>query len=373
MSASPGVLRSTVQQHRKNAGLGATELARRARITRQALHNIETGHSGPTTVVALRLAQALKCSVEELFSLTPDAVEARVIGTAQPGCRVRLARVGAGLLALPLQGAAGLGQQADGVVTARRQAQVDVELSGDPELIERTAILMGCDPSLELLAAHTARAAPDLRVLTSPASSGAALAGLAAGEAHLAGIHLWDAGSGESNLPFVRRMGLGQPVHVTALWTWEQGLLTAAGNPRGVQGVADLRGGGLRLINRDPGAGSRLMLDAWLDAAGFSETQRQALPGYQDEADSPLEAARRVQSGEADLAPGPRVVAQALGLHFIPLQTEHFDLIIPEEFLGHPAVQALLATARSDAFLRELATLGGYDAAQVGQLRGTVT
>lgn len=373
MSSSVGSLRSSVQQYRKNAGLAATELARRAGITRQALHNIETGHSAPTTVVALRLAQALMCRVDDLFSLIPGAVEARVIGEAQQGCRVRLARLGPHLLALPLQGAAGLTQRGDGVITAHHGPHAEVELSGDLTLAERTAILIGCDPSLELLAAHAERASPDLRVLTRPASSGAALAELAAGNAHLAGIHLWDAESGESNLPFVRRMELGQPLHVLALWTWEQGLLTAAGNPKGIRGVEDLRGGDLRLINRDPGAGSRLMLDGWLDMAGFSMMERQALSGYHDQADSPLDAARRVQSGAADVTPGPRVAAQALGLHFIPLQTEHFDLIIPEKFLGHPAVQALLATARSDAFLRELAALGGYDTAQVGQLRGIVT
>ncbi|GGO35965.1 substrate-binding domain-containing protein [Deinococcus humi] len=373
MSSVQGALRSSVQEHRKAAGLGAADLARRAGITRQALHNIETGHSVPTTVVALRLAQALGCRVDELFSLTPGTVHAHLIGDAAPGGRVRLARLDHELMAVPLQGAAGLGHRADGMITARREAEVEVELSGDLELAERSVILSGCDPSLELLAAHTAKSAPDLRVITCPASSQAALAGLAAGQAHLAGIHLWDAGSQESNLPFVRQLGLAQSVHVIALWTWEQGLLTAAGNPGGIRGVDELRSGGLRLINRDPGSGSRLMLDAWLDAANFSGAERQALPGYQDEVASPLEAARRIQSGAADLAPGPRVAAQALGLDFVPLQREHFDLIVPEAYQSHPAVRALLHTARSDAFLWELAALGGYDAAQVGQLRGIVT
>lgn len=372
MSYALGVLRSSVQEQRKQAGLGAAELARRAGITRQALHNIETGHSAPTTVVALRLAQALGCRVDELFSLSPGTVQARLTGDAAPGGRVRLARLAHELLAVPLHGAAGLTHQADGMITAQRGAQVDVDLGGDLELAGRSAVLTGCDPSLDLLAAHTGRAAPGTRVITRPTSSQAALASLAAGEAHVAGVHLWDAESQESNLPFVHRLGLNQPVHVIALWTWEQGLLTAAGNPKHVRGVGDLRGGTLRLINRDPGAGSRLMLDAWLDAAGIGGPERQALPGYRDEVDSPLEAARRVQSGAADVAPGPRIAAQALGLHFVPLQREHFDLIVPEAHLNHPAVQALLHTARSPAFLLELAALGGYDAAQVGHLRGIV-
>ncbi|GGL86850.1 hypothetical protein GCM10010840_25940 [Deinococcus aerolatus] len=376
MSFTAGVLHSSVQQRRKDAGLGPTELARRAGITRQALHNIEGGVSAPTTVVALRLAQALGCRVDELFHLTPDTVRARLIGdpaVSPTGQRVQLARLDQDLLAVALQGAPGLGQRADGVVTACHGPHVDVKLSGALELAGRSAVLIGCDPSLDLLAAHTCLAFPDLRVIVRPVSSQAALAGLAAAEAHLAGIHLWDAGTGESNLPFVRNLALGQPVHVIALWTWEQGLLTAAGNPGGIRGVDDLRGGGLRLINRDPGAGSRLMLDAWLDAAHFSAAERQALPGYQDEAASPLDAARRVQSGAADVAPGPRVAAQALGLHFVPLQREHFDLIVPAAHLSHPAVLALLHTARSAAFLLELSALGGYDAAQVGQVRAVVS
>ncbi|MFC6667426.1 helix-turn-helix transcriptional regulator [Deinococcus radiopugnans] len=85
MSYALGVLRSSVQEQRKQAGLGAAELARRAGITRQALHNIETGHSAPTTVVALRLAQALGCRVDELFSLSPGTVQARLTGDAAPG------------------------------------------------------------------------------------------------------------------------------------------------------------------------------------------------------------------------------------------------------------------------------------------------
>ncbi|WP_075833290.1 substrate-binding domain-containing protein [Deinococcus marmoris] len=372
MSVTASVLQSFVQQRRKEAGLGPTELARRAEITRQALHNIEAGTSAPSAVVAFRLAQALSCRVDELFRLPPRTVQARLIGTAPLGSRVQLARVGESLLAFPLQGPIGLTHRADGMIAEREMEQVQVELSGNLDLPARSAVLMGCDPSLDLLAAHTEQTAPDLRVITRPASSGAALTGLAAGNAHLAGIHLWDAESGESNLPFIRRMNFDGPVHVIALWTWEQGLLTAAGNPRGIQGVEDLRGGGLRLINRDPGAGSRLMLDGWLDAANFSMFERQALPGYQDEVDSPMEAARRVQTEAADVAPGPRVAAQALGLHFVPLQREHFDLIVPEEHLNHPAIRALLHTARSPVFLLELAALGGYDAAQVGQTRGIV-
>ena len=377
MASTAGVLQSSVLERRKQAGLGPTELARRAGITRQALHNIEAGASAPTTVVALRLAQALGCGFDELFRLTPDTVQARVVGepplpASQPGQRVQLAQVGEELLAVALQGAAGFAHRADGVVTAGHGTQVDVNLNGDLGLAGRSALLVGCDPSLDLLAAHTTLGFADVRVIVRPASSQAALNALAAGEAHAAGVHLWHAETGTSNVPFVQKLGMGQPLHVIALWTWEQGLLTAAGNPRGIRGVGDLRGGDLRLINRDPGSGSRLMLDTWLSAAGFSAAARQALPGYHDEAASPMDAARRVQAGAADLAPGPRVTAQALGLDFVALQREHFDLIVPEHHLGHPALLALLHTARSSAFQMELGALGGYDAAQVGQVREVV-
>ncbi|WP_216320105.1 substrate-binding domain-containing protein [Deinococcus aestuarii] len=370
MTAAPGTLRSHVKALRERAHLGPSELARRVGISRQALHKIETGVSPPSTLIAFHLARALHCRVDELFTLVPPAVTATLCGTVNGDTRVQLAQVAERVLAFPLTGTPGFRQTADGVAHppggGRMAAgEVPVELLGPPERLPRTAVLVGCDPSLELLSTHVAGHTPEVRVLWSPVSSLAALEALGRGEAHAAAIHLWDAHTSVSNLPFVARLFPGRVMHLLTLWSWEQGLMLPPGNPKGVTGVSDLPG--LQLVNREAGAGSRLLLDAWLGDLGLTLRQRRALPGYGDEVHSPLEAAGRVAAGQADVAPGPRSAAQALGLHFVPVQVERLDLVVPDEHLFHPGLTALIEVAQTSAFRADLALLGGYDPSHAGE------
>ncbi|EYB66576.1 XRE family transcriptional regulator of molybdate metabolism [Deinococcus phoenicis] len=370
MLAPPVTLHTHVRAFRERAHLRPSELARQVGISRQALHKIETGAYLPSTLIAFQLAQVLHCRVDELFTLVPPEVTATLCAPVTGDTRVQLAQVGERLLAFPLTGTPGFRQTADGVVRpiAGEQAEpgeVRAELLGSPDRLPRTAVLVGCDPSLELLSSHAAEHAPEVRVLWHPASSLAALEALSRGEAHAAAIHLWDAETGVSNLPFVERLFPGQVMHLLTLWSWEQGLILPSGNPRGVTGIADLPG--LRLVNREVGAGSRLLLDAWLGREGVTLAERRALPGYGNEVHSHLEAAGRVAAGLADVAPGPRSAAQALGLHFIPVQIERFDLVVPDAHLFHPGITALLAVAQTPAFRSDLALLGGYDPGHAGE------
>ena len=392
-NAAPPV--PSVRARREQLRLRPGELAARAGITRQALHAAETGASVPNTLVALRLARALECRVEDLFRLPEQLVRATVQGGGQglaAGTRVQLAQVSvhsgetAPWLAFPLAGQAGWGQVADGVLLGDAQGYLDtyshlntlgqladVELFSDLTLARRSAVLVGCDPSLGLAATHVARHSPDVRVLWRSASSLEALRALARGEAHAAGIHLWEASTGVSNLGAVERELPGQKAHLYTLWAWEQGLMVARGNPLGMAGPQSLLRPGTRLVNREVGAGSRALLDAWLVNLGVTVAQRQRLKGYQDEAPSHLEAAGRVAAGLADAAPGPRSAAQALGLDFVPVQTERFDLVVPDPHLSHPAVAALIAVARQQPFRAELSSLGGYDPAHAGEFWQSTT
>ncbi len=369
-----------VRARREQLRLRPGELAARTGITRQALHAVETGASVPNTLVALRLARALECRVEDLFRLPEQLVRAVPQGLSAgqglaAGTRVQLAQVSvhsgetAPWLAFPLAGQAGWGQAADGVLLAQTQGQqlADVQLFADLSLARRSAVLVGCDPSLGLAATHVARHSPDVRVLWRSVSSLDALRALARGEAHAAGIHLWEASTGVSNLGAVERELPGQKAHLYTLWAWEQGLMVARGNPLGMVGPQSLLRPGTRLVNRETGAGSRALLDAWLANLGVTVAHRQRLKGYQDEAPSHLEAAGRVAAGLADAAPGPRSAAQALGLDFVPVQTERFDLVVPDPHLTHPAVAALIAVARQQPFRAELSSLGGYDPAHAGE------
>lgn len=353
-----------VRAEREARGMRPSELAARAGLSRQGLHKIETGAQLPGVPLALRLASALGCTVEALFSAEVSTLTAQAVGPLEVGARVQLARVGERLIAYPLHGPEALRHPADGVVEEVRGEQVRLRPCLPPEQLEGRAVVLGCDPLLGLAAGRTGG-----RVLWRPVSSAVALAGLARGEAHAAGLHLFDAASGESNAPFVRAALPGLRVRLITLWSWEQGLIVAPGNPLGLGGPSDLGRPGLRLVNREPGAGSRLLLDAWLQGAGLEPGQ---LSGYARELPGHLELASAVARGEADAGPGPRSAAQALGLGFVSVQRERFDLAVPEACLLHPGVQALLATLSRPDFQTELTALGGYDASGCGQLWQTV-
>jgi putative molybdopterin biosynthesis protein len=186
---------------------------------------------------------------------------------------------------------------------------------------------------------------------------------LGRGEAHAAGTHLWDPESGESNMPYVRRELAGHRLVVVTLSQWQQGLIVARGNPKGITGSADLARPEITLVNRDVGSGSRMLLDMWLHEAGIAPHW---VSGYGREVLSHLAVAEAVASGGADVGPGILAVAQALGLDFIPLQEERYDLVIPMEFVPTTPIQALLDVVTSLRFRAELEALGGYDGSRAG-------
>lgn len=217
---------------------------------------------------------------------------------------MQVARVGERTIARPLD-AFGV---ADGMVARPAPAgaacdSATVRLLADPELLDRTVLLLGCDPALATLGAHLGRrhARHGLRLLVGQSGSLAALAALARGEAHIAGMHVLDEASGEYNLPFVRRTFAGRRVLVVTAAHWTQGLIVAPGNPRGIAGAANLARPDLAIVNREPGSGSRAMLDHALHAAGVAPT---AVRGYDRVAPSHRAVAGIVAAGFADAGPG---------------------------------------------------------------------
>jgi putative molybdopterin biosynthesis protein len=238
-----------------------------------------------------------------------------------------------------------------------------VELLIDAQVLDSTVVVLGCDPALALLGAHLTRRYPAFRLTWIHWSSLEALRRLGRGEAHAAGTHLWDPDSGEYNLPYVRRELAGRRLVVVTLSQWQQGLIVAKGNPKGIAGPADLVHRKVTMVNRDPGSGSRTLLDTWLRTAGLAPHR---LQGYNREVLSHLAVAEAVASGMADTGPGILAVARMLRLDFVPLQQERYDLVIPLEFLHAPPVQALLEVVVSRPFQHELEALGGYDSSQSG-------
>jgi molybdate-binding protein len=149
------------------------------------------------------------------------------------------------------------------------------------------------------------------------------------------------------------------------LATWEQGIVVAKRNPKSIRGVEDLARTDVRLINREPGAGSRALLDANLARLGI---HRKQVTGYETVAHGHLPAAWQVRLGNADACIATRAAARVLGLDFIPLVHERYDLVLRKQFLAMPAVEALLDTLSRADFRRELEVLGDYDTHDAGKV-----
>ena len=368
-------------------GLSQGQLAMMAGITRQAIYAIESNQYLPTTAVALRLAGALDCRVEDLFSLVSsgEVIEGDLIGALPSSSadsarvRVKVAKVGERVVVRPV---ATLGEvlnytvPADGLMigsagssrrTAKVGARVRVELLRDRRTVEGEVAVAGCDPAIFLAGEYLHRRQDRTTVVGWTMGSAAAIEALKRREVHVAGLHIVDEKSGESNLPYLRRHLKGDEFAVVTFATWEEGLMVRAGNPKGIREVGDLARKDIRLVNREDGAGARLLLDGRLAASGLKPAQ---VTGYKRVATSHFEVARLIAEGQADAGVGIGSAARLLGLDFLPLQRERYDLVIPTPFLtGHPALANLLDTIVSRAFRTEIEALGGYDTRETGKMQ----
>lgn len=369
-----------LKSFRTRTGLSQSELATRAGITRQAVSSIESNLYLPTTAVALRLASVLTCRVEDLFSLAQeeDIVEGTLIGRlprveergAQP-VRVKVSTVGKRTIVRPVTG---LGEQlsftvpADGYVVethgGRSGSTVRVKLSRDRQTIEQEISVAGCDPAIFLAGEHMRRQKDRTSVIGWTMGSTAALHALQRGEVHVAGLHLFDPVTGESNMPFLRRSLKGSNYEVVTFATWEEGFLVRPGNPLSIRTAADLSDPTITLVNREEGSGARLLLDQRLRAAGVAPTQ---VPGYNHIASTHFRVARAIAEHQADVGIGIRSAAQLFDLDFVPLQAARYDLVVPKAYLkSHPTLAHLFETLLSRRFRDELNALGGYDTSETG-------
>jgi molybdate-binding protein/DNA-binding XRE family transcriptional regulator len=366
---------------RSQKGFSQGELAARAGVTRQAVSSIESNLYLPTTAVALYLASVLACRVEDLFSLvaTQDIVEGKLIGhlpqhdTKALPIRVKVSKVGSKTIVRPVTGLGGalsFTVPADGyVVEAHGQtsgAMVRVNLSRDRQAIEQEISVAGCDPAIFLVGAHMRRHKDQTSVVGWTMGSMAALRALQQGEVHVAGMHLFDPTTGESNLPFLRRVLKGSSYEVVTFATWEEGLIVRPGNPKSIRAVGDVADPNVTLVNREEGAGARLLLDQRLRAAGINLDQ---VKGYGTIVASHFDIARTIASNQADVGLGIRSAAQLFELDFIPLQAVRYDLVVPKAYLkSHPTLAHLFETLVSRPFRHEIEALGGYDTSETGKL-----
>jgi putative molybdopterin biosynthesis protein len=294
--------------------------------------------------------------------------------------RVKLGRVGGRLVATPLQRGAGVIMslvRADGIALIPRLsegllagAEVEVELLRHPDEIDRTIVVIGShDLTLDLLSSELSKAHTGLSLSSSNVGSLGGLIALQRGEAHIAGSHLMDEETGEYNVSYVQRYLPGRPVVLVNLVYRDQGLIVPPGNPNGLSGLDDLLRPDVQFVNRQRGAGTRVLLDFKLKGMGATPEQIQ---GYRREEYTHLAVAAAVSSGAADAGMGILAAARALNLDFVPLMQERYDLVIPREYYESELVAPLLALIRGPEFRRQVEALGGYDAKQMGEVVGTV-
>ena len=382
---SPNIIQNRLKAVRQAKGLSQGELAVRADITRQAVSAIEANRYLPTTAVALHLARVLGASVEDLFHFTEqsEVIEARLVdvpdnvSAGEQAIRVKIANVNRRYSARPV---AGLGDVlnytvgADGFlerVSANEGEllegrSVRVRLLRDRHVIDQEIAVAGCDPAIFLAGEHLRRQKDQTSVVGWTMGSTAALRALQRGEVHVAGLHLLDPTTGESNLPFLRRVLKGSNYEVVTFATWEEGFLVRPGNPKSIHAAADLVDPLVTLVNREEGAGARLLLDQRLRAAGIDSTH---IRGYETMASSHFEVARSIASHQSDVGIGIRSAAQFFGLDFVPLQAARYDLVVPKAYLkSHPTLSNLFDTLTSRPFRNEIEALGGYDTSETGKL-----
>jgi molybdate-binding protein len=267
-----------------------------------------------------------------------------------------------GVPAPPLQGEI---PEADAVLLDPGQTGAAVaKFIRDEAIPENRILLAGCDPAIPTLARHMLKH-ENIEVVTMGASSTRAMNLLRERKIHIGGTHLSGKSNRNSNIQVIHRFFPRDDCRVATFASWAEGLVVAQNNPKQITGIEDLARKDVRIVNREEGAGSRILLDSLLKKCGIPP---QNVPGYQQIAKGHILAAWHVHSGMADCCVATEASARVFGLDFIPLVSERFDLVIPDRFWELPAVQTLMDVLNRSSLRRELEALGGYDTSQTGKL-----
>jgi putative molybdopterin biosynthesis protein len=312
--------------------------------------------------------------------LTMTAVSTRKINSPTGDddfVRVAIGKVGNRIMATPLNRGAGVISslvRADGIVKIPRfsegveaGAEVTVHLYRRPSQIERTIVVIGShDLTIDLLAQFLAASGEGLRLSSANVGSLGGLVALRRGESHLAGSHLMDPETGIYNESYIRRYLPDQPITLVTLAGREQGWIVPKGNPKGMSGWEDAARPDIQLVNRQRGAGTRVLLDYEL---GRRSIAADMVKGYEREEYTHLAVAAAVASGTADTGLGIRAAARALELDFVPLALEQYELVIPQEQYESELLRPLLALLADEGFRTAVANMPGYHVKSMGQAK----
>jgi len=291
--------------------------------------------------------------------------------------RITLGRVGDQLMATPSGKGAGAVMslvRADGLLTIPSGSEgigagekVQVELLRPQTEVDATLVCIGShDNILDLLANHLHKQRPIVRISSAHVGSMGGIMAIKRGEAHIAGSHLLDEKTGEYNISFIQRFLKNIPLQLINLCYREQGLLVAKGNPKNIQGFKDIAKEKHVFINRQNGAGTRLLTDKVLQDEGIDPTE---IIGYDHEEYTHMSVAASVANGSVDAGLGIRAAANALDLDFVPITLERYDLIIPARHLADSKVATVIELIRTNTTFHDaILALGGYDLRDCGKV-----
>jgi putative molybdopterin biosynthesis protein len=351
-----------VRELREASGLSQVALAEAVQLTRQSIGAIEAGRAMPAVDVALRIARALECQVEDLFSQQSEVTIVAESTAAKTRGRVALAHIRGRWVCYPLA-ADGLRHSADGLVAKAGHKRVDVQPLKTLAEARENLTLLGCAAGLGLLADRlNSRPGPG-RFVWLGCSSAAALESLAQHHTQVAGVHLVDIHTGEANVADVRRAGFNEAIALITLGRWEMGLVRRHSDVNRIRSGADLALPGLRIVAREQGAGAQRLLEREVRGAGQSIALVRKTHLL---VRSHLDVARAVALGAADIGVATRDAALACGLDFVPLTEERYDLAVPTASLQDPRLERLFDVLVSGSFRRELSALG-YDVRCAGE------
>lgn len=289
--------------------------------------------------------------------------------------RVKVGKVGDKFVAAPLARGAGAAMslvRADGFCVIEQASEgveagetVEIELYRSKDEIENTAVIIGShDLILDVMADMMPNKYTNMHVTSTHVGSMGGLMALRRGEAHMAPIHLLDEATGEYNISYIKRM-FKEPMALIKGVDRVQGIMVKKGNPLEIKGIEDLVGGNIRYVNRQRGAGTRVLFDYKLKEAGI---EPETIKGYDREMATHMAIAAAVASDSADAGMGVLSAAQAMGLDFIPVGVEEYDFAIPQKFLEVPSVKAFIEILQSEHFQNRLEELGGYEIRNAGEI-----
>ncbi len=290
--------------------------------------------------------------------------------------RVKLGEVAGKKVFLPIKRGAGaittltraealltIPEHCEGILSGE---ECELEILRPERDLATTILVVGShDLALDLLAQFLKEKAPLYDLSTAHVGSLSGLVAIREGLAHLAGTHLFDPESGEFNIPYLKQYLPETPVKLVHFAFREQGLILPRGNPKGIRSLEDLVREDVRFINRQPGAGTRVLLDYYLEKLGINPSQ---IKGYEEEETTHLGVAIAVATGRADVGLGIRAAARLLGLDFLPLFEERYDLLVRADFYSSPIFALIQEVLTSSSFREQVLALGGYEVSRMGEL-----